>query len=163
MSKKTIELQPISDNDLAFLEKLYASTREEELSVTGWSDEQRQEFLKMQFDAQHKFYQEQFADAQFDLIVLNSKLIGRLYVERRNDEIRIIDIALLPKYRSRGLGSKLLQDLLDEARSKQLPVRIHVERFNPALKLYERLGFKHIEDNGVYYLMEALPPAKEWQ
>ena len=78
-------------------------------------------------------------------------------MERRADEIRIIDIALLPKYRSKGLGGKLLKDLLDEAKTRQLPIRIHVERFNPALKLYERLGFKHIEDNGVYYLMEAKP------
>ena len=159
MSKKTIELRPISDNDLAFLEKLYASTREEELSVTGWSDQQKQEFIRMQFQAQHKFYQQQFIGAQFDLIVLNGKTIGRLYVERRDDEIRIIDIALLPKYRNKGLGGKLLKDLLDEARTRQQPIRIHVERFNPALKFYERLGFAHIEDNGVYYLLEAKPAA----
>ena len=83
-----------------------------------------------------------------------SEPIGRLYVDRRTEEIRIIDIALLPEYRGKGVGSKLIRALLDEAEQERMPVRIHVERFNPALRLYRRLGFKVVEDEGVYYLME---------
>lgn len=154
-----IRFRPIQPQDLPFLFQLYASTRAEELAVTPWSDEEKQAFLEMQFNAQHQFYQERFATAQFDLILLEEQPVGRLYVERRADEIRIIDIALMPGQRNRGIGSQLLNDLLSEAAQAVLPLRIHVEQNNPALRLYQRLGFQHLEDNGVYYLMEARPAA----
>ena len=73
------------------------------------------------------------------------------------DEIRIIDIALLSQQRNKGVGSGLLRDILTEAGEKNIPVRIHVEKFNPALNLYQRLGFKEVEDSGVYLLMEWIP------
>lgn len=152
-----VQLRPIEAADLPFLEHLYASTRQEEMALTGWSDGHIQAFLRDQFNAQHAFYQEQFAGARFDLILLDDEPIGRLYVDRRTDEIRIIDIALLPEYRRRGIGGRLLRELLDEAQGTGKPVRIHVERFNPAGKLYRRLGFRAIDDNGVYRLMEWHP------
>ena len=153
----SIALCSIKQSDQTFLAQLYASTRVEELAVIDWSQQEKNAFLQMQFEAQHQFYQEQFADAEFDLIVKDEQPIGRLYVQRREDEIRIIDIALLPEYRNGGIGGKLLQGLLDEAEKMSLPVRIHVERFNRALSLYKRLGFSAIDDNGVYYLLEWLP------
>ena len=90
----------------------------------------------------------------FQIILQKGEPVGRLYVDRRKDEIRLIDIALLPELHGQGIGSWLLQDLMDEAKKVGKPIRIHVERFNPALRLYERLGFTHIADQGVYYLME---------
>ena len=155
MTESPIQFRPVQDQDLAFLYRLYASTREQELAVTGWDETQKRAFLTMQFEAQHNFYKDHFATARFDLILLDGEPIGRIYVDRRVDEIRIIDIALVPAYRNRGIGGQLLRDLLDEAATAQLPVRIHVERLNPALGLYRRLGFEHVADNGVYYLMEA--------
>ena len=152
-----IRFRPIQEQDLPFLFQLYASTRAEELAVTPWSDEEKHAFLEMQFNAQHQFYQERFAAAQFDLILLAEQPIGRLYLDRRDDEIRIIDIALMPEQRNRGIGGQLLSDLLNEAAQAELPLRIHVEQNNPALRLYQRLGFQHVEENGVYYLMEARP------
>ena len=85
--------------------------------------------------------------------------LGRLYVHRGETDIRIVDIALLPEHRGRGIGSHLLRAILDEAAKRGRTVSIHVERFNPALRLYERLGFAHVADTGVYYLMEWRPPA----
>jgi ribosomal protein S18 acetylase RimI-like enzyme len=139
------------------LSGLYASTRQEEMALVDWPAEKKAEFLQMQFQAQHTFYMEQFKGAAFDLLVLNGQPIGRLYLDRRVDELRIIDIALLPEYRNQGLGSRLMQKILAEAEAAGLPVRIHVEHYNPARRLYQRLGFKEIETNGVYYLMEWTP------
>jgi len=152
-----IEFRQISAQDESFLYRLYASTRQEELAQTGWDEIEKENFLKMQFAAQHKFYREQFSRAAFNLILLDKMPIGRLYLDRRRDEIRIIDIALLPAYRCQGLGTKLMNDILTEARTRGLPVRIHVESFNRALGLYQRLGFRKIGDHGVYYLMEWTP------
>lgn len=156
---RTITLRPIRPDDEAFLYRVYASTREDELAVLDWDRAQKEEFLRMQFRAQHTFYLEQFTQAQFDLIVLDGEPVGRLYVDRRSDEIRIVDIALLTEHRRRGIGSRLLNDLLAEARAAGLPVRIHVEQNNPALGLYHRLGFRRIADKGVYFLMEWTPEA----
>jgi len=83
---------------------------------------------------------------------------GRLYVHRGPSEIRVVDIALLPEYRGAGVGTSLLQDLLAEGDAAGKSVTIHVERMNPALRLYERLGFAVAEDKGVYLFL-ARPPA----
>ena len=150
-----ITSRPITAEDEQFLYRLYASTRQEELAMTVWTDAQKETFLRQQFTAQHKFYMEHFAQATFEILLLNKEAIGRLYVDRRVDEIRIIDIALLPEHRNKGIGSSLLKNLLMEAHETAKPLRIHVEKNNPALKLYDRLGFREIEDKGVYYLMEC--------
>lgn len=152
-----LAFRPIEDDDLPFLCRLYASTRAQEMALVPWSEEEKKRFLTLQFEAQHKFYLEQFADAQFSVVLLDGEPAGRLYVDRRQDEIRLIDIALLPEHRGRGLGGRLMEDVLAEGRETGLPVRIHVERNNPALRLYHRLGFEEIEDQGVYYLMEWRP------
>jgi len=153
-----IGFRPITDDDLAFLSQLYASTRAEEVAqVADWSEEQKKQFLQMQFDAQHSYYQEQFSQAEYLLIEQSGEPIGRIYIDRRADEIRLIDIALLPAARGNRLGAALLEELLDEARGNALPVRIHVEKNNPAMRLYVRLGFVRIEDQGVYDLMEWSP------
>ncbi len=144
-------------DDRAFLFQVYAATREEELTLLPWDDQQKETFLRMQFDAQDQYYQQQFPDATFNIIMQENCPVGRLYVDRRTDEIRIIDIALLPAFRNAGLGSALLMSLIDEGAKRGLAVRIHVEHANPALRLYERLGFNRIGDTGIYYLMELVP------
>jgi len=153
----TITLAPIKPQDTEFLYDVYASTRQEELAALDWDEGEKEAFLRMQFRAQHTYYTDQFAGAAFDLIVSGGRPVGRLYLDRRQGELRIIDIALLPEYRRQGIGSRLLKEILAEAQQAGLPVRIHVERNNPALGLYQRLGFRRIEDQGVYYLMEWTP------
>ena len=124
------------------------------MALVDWTDQQKDEFLHMQFNAQHSFYHEQFSSAQFDIIESNNKAIGRLYVDRRADEIRIIDIALMPDYRGKGIGGELMQSLMKEASDSNLSVTIHVEHNNSAMHLYQRLGFRHIRDDGVYFFMK---------
>ena len=156
-----LDRRPQQPTDRDFLARLYASTREPEMAATGWAPVQVQAFLEQQFEAQSRFYRERFGRASFEVLLLQSQPVGRLYVERREDEIRIIDIALLPEYRGRGFGAALVGELLAEAAAIGCPVRIHVEQYNPALAWYQRLGFRAIGDQGVYYLMEWRPPAHE--
>ena len=151
-------LRPVQEEDEEFLREVYSSTRVDELAPLGWSADQQAAFLMQQFNAQHQYYHANYADADFQIILVNGQPGGRLYVDRRADEIRIIDIALLPEYRRAGVGSRLLRDLLDEAAAGDKPVRIHVEKFNPALRLYQRLGFSIVDDRGVYWFMEWLSP-----
>jgi ribosomal protein S18 acetylase RimI-like enzyme len=155
----SVTLRAIRPEDEPFLRRVYASTREEELSIVPWDDAQRGAFLRMQFDAQHRYYQEQFPGASFDVILREARPVGRLYVHRGEDEILIIDIALLPEVRGDGIGGALLRGLLAEARLARKPVRIHVERANRAISLYRRLGFQEVGENELYYLMEWTPDA----
>ncbi len=152
-----VDLRPIGPADREFLYRLYASTRQAEMSLLDWSDAEKEEFLRMQFEAQHRYYVEQFPAARLDVVLREGEPIGRLYVDRRDDEIRLIDIALLPEHRGGGIGGAMMRELLVEAREAGMPVRIHVERFNPAMRLYQRLGFERLEEQGVYDLMEWRP------
>ena len=150
------------ETDLPFLRELYASTRRDEMKQTGWPKQEVEDFLRQQFEAQHAFYMEQFAGADFDLILgEDGAPIGRLYLEERDDEFRVIDIALLPNSRGKGIGGKIMQEVIDKAFAVDKAVRIHVEHNNPAMHLYQRLGFKMVEEQGVYHLMEIKPPGKE--
>ena len=150
-----ISLRSVRPDDRAFLLSVYASTREPELAtVVDWDAAQKAAFVRMQFDAQHAYYQEHYAAASFDIILVGGQPAGRLYFERALEEFRIIDIALLPEFCNRGIGTTMLKGLQSEAAAAGKPLRIHVERFNPALRLYERLGFRQIDDRGVYLFME---------
>ena len=155
-----IHLRPITPEDQAFLFQVYASTRLEELAEANWDHEGLEAFLNMQFHAQHTYYQENYTDSSFDIILLDRQPIGRLYVARWETELRIIDIALLPAYRNRGIGQAILQDLMDEASGKGQMVSIHVEKNNPAMNLYTRLGFCQVGDAGVYWFMKWLPSSE---
>lgn len=153
-----VTLRPIREEDLEFLLRLYATTRADEMAmVTDWSDEQKEWFVRMQFQAQHAWYQEHYGDAQFDLVLMDGVPVGRLYVHRRPAEIRLVDISLVPELRGQGIGSALLRELMAESEAAGKPLTIHVEKYNPAMRLYLRLGFKPIEDRGPYDLMEWRP------
>ena len=153
----TISFRPISNADLAFLYQVYASTREQELAQVDWTHAQKEAFLQMQFDAQHQYYQQNYSEAEFQIVLCDGQPCGRLYLSRWKTEFRIVDIALLPEYRGRGIGSQILEDILAEAASQSLPVSIHVEQFNPAMRLYLHLGFQKIGEVGIYHLMEWTP------
>jgi ribosomal protein S18 acetylase RimI-like enzyme len=150
----SIHLRPITPEDESFLFSLYASTREQELAQTNWSDEQKAMFCRMQFNAQTKDYRANYPDASFQIIERDGVAAGRLLVMRSEEGIHVIDIALLPAHRGAGIGTKLLKELQAEARAAGKKLSIYVERFNPARRLYDRLGFKQVQEKEVYLLME---------
>lgn len=152
-----LELRRITPDDQEFLYQVYASTRVEELRQVDWDDAVKEAFLRMQFDAQHRYYQENYSTADFQIILNDENPIGRLYVARWADEIRLVDIAILPEHRNSGIGTGVLKGLMKEASESGRPLRIHVEKFNPAMGLYKRLGFVVIEDRGVYDFLEWRP------
>ena len=148
----------LSEADLPFLGRLYASTRAEELAPVPWSDADKAAFLNQQFRAQHAHYQQYYPNADWLVITQGGEDIGRFYIERWPSQHRIIDIALLPEHRGRGYGEALLRDTIDEADAAGKDVSIHVEKLNPAMRLYRRLGFTVEEDKGVYDLMRWIRP-----
>lgn len=143
----------ITGADLPFLARVYASTRAEELAVTSMTGPQKASFLEAQFHLQHAHYQKYYPEADWLVTMHAGEDVGRLYVERWPSQHRIIDIAFLPEHRGKGLGEPLLRDLMDEAAACGKDVSIHVEKLNPAMRLYRRLGFVTEEDKGVYDLM----------
>ncbi|MEM7132581.1 MAG: GNAT family N-acetyltransferase [Chloroflexota bacterium] len=148
-----IVLRPIRDTDMPFLLELYASTRAEEMAMIDWPDEQKDQFLATQFHAQHTYYMENYLEATFDVMIWQKEPIGRLYVEEWPTELRIIDIALLPQYRKQGIGGYFMKKLMQRAQDGKKGVSIHVEKNNPAMRLYKRLGFKKVDEHGLYDLM----------
>lgn len=150
----TTRLRPVDSGDAPFLYRLYASTRAGEMALIFGDDAQARAFLSMQFDAQSRYYAAQYPHASFDIVELAGDAVGRFYVERGEQEIRVIDISLLPEFRGQGIGGALLRGVLDEARDNGKRVSIHVEQSNPAKRWYQRLGFLSVSDGGIYQLME---------
>jgi len=161
LKKENVALRPISDEDKPFLLSVFHSTRVEELAQARWGPGELDAFIAQQFNFQHIHYMRYYAgkNTRFDILEHNGKPIGRLYVGRYRDEIRIIDISILPQHRNRGLGTKILKKLLNEGQKTGKTVSIHVECYNPALRLYERLGFKNQRDEkkDVYLFMKWSP------
>jgi ribosomal protein S18 acetylase RimI-like enzyme len=152
-----VSSRPVTDGDLPFLAELYASTRREEVAVTGWPAEVQEAFLKQQHAAQHAHYSTYRADSEWLILQRHGEAIGRLYWREESDRLHVIDISLMPEHRGRGFGGAVLRDLLDLARERGKGVTIYVEKMNPARRLYERLGFEVAADEGVYDLMRARP------
>ncbi|WP_031530238.1 GNAT family N-acetyltransferase [Dyadobacter crusticola] len=153
-----LTLRRIARQDMPSLLTMYASTRQHEMdNLPEWSESMKAEFIKNQFEAQHEYYQKNYSGADFWVICKNNSDAGRLYMHKdfQGRGIRIIDITLLPSYRNLGIGTSILRDLMLLSGQLKRPLSIHVESFNPAKNLYNRLGFKKIsETNGVYHLME---------
>lgn len=147
-----LALRAVSDADLPFLQALYASVRDEELRPTGWPEAQKSAFLTMQFQAQQRAYAA-YTETDYFIVQRGQQDIGRLYLQHQPEAISIVDISLMADTRGQGIGTDLLQAVFAQARAAHKAVQIHVEKFNPALRLYQRLGFVEVEDKGVYLLM----------
>jgi ribosomal protein S18 acetylase RimI-like enzyme len=145
-------LRRAQPGDADFLRALYQSTRAEELSVLQPS--QREAFLEMQWRARQQDYGTRYPDAEDQIVVVAGMAAGRLLVARQSDDLVVVDIALLPPFQGRGIGSWLLKRLLAEAARTQSVVRLHVALSNPALRLYRRLGFSQVSESGPYALLE---------
>ncbi|AWK88353.1 GNAT family N-acetyltransferase [Azospirillum thermophilum] len=145
-----------TEDDVSFVRRLYCEMRWDELAaIQDWTAEQKIGFLAQQYEAQRQHYARAYFDAEFLVIERNGEPIGRLYLYRGNPaDIRVVDIGLLIAARNQGLGRAILEAVFDEARAAGRTVSIHVEVFNPARHLYDRLGFVEIGEHGPYRLME---------
>jgi ribosomal protein S18 acetylase RimI-like enzyme len=153
------QLRPVTADDRAFLVDLYGSVREPELAHVPWDAATRRAFVEQQFAAQDEHYREHYPGATLDVIELDGERVGRLYVHRGPSDIRIMDVALAPAFRGRGIGTGLLRTLIAEAEASTRKLSVHVETNNPARRLYERLDFRAAGEHGVYVLMERAPVA----
>jgi GNAT superfamily N-acetyltransferase len=151
---RAIGIRPECQQDGNFLAALYASTRQSELAMLGWSAAEQDAFLRMQFDAQSRHYRGTFPAASYSIICVDGKPAGRLIVNRSDDEVRIVDVALLPDFRGNGIGGELIRRVLAEADAAGLPVRCHVLAGNGARRFWERAGFVAQGSDGAYLSME---------
>ena len=156
----SLTLRLVLPEDEQFLYEVYRSTREEELAQITWSEEQLKMFLKMQLNARDQSYRMHYSEIDDRVILFHNERVGRLIVVRRDDEIRLADIALLPEYRRAGIGASLIKDLIRQANESGKPIRLQVERPNEqAKRLYERLGFTTTGENMTHSQMEYQPGA----
>ena len=147
-------LRPAEKEDEAFLFRLYSSVRLEEVAAWGWPEAQQEAFLRMQFNGQQASYKRAYRDASHSIILLDEEPVGRMFVARRDDGLRLVDISISPERRGTGIGTNLIRELQAGAEREGVPLRLQVMKNNPALRLYERLGFTKIEDEGAYFQME---------
>ena len=154
----TVELRPVSESDNEFLLKVYESTRADELAQAEWAEGQKEMFLRWQLNLQRKEYETRFPDADYRVIVIDRQPAGRIWIGADNEQIRLLDIALLPEFQNRGVGTALLERLKTEAQGAGKALRHMVFVLNNnADRFYERLGFRKIEDFGAYKHMEWRP------
>lgn len=157
-----VVLRPAAEADYEELVRIYASTRAAELAQVTWDDAQKLAFCRSQYDAQKAEYDARFPDAEYDVIELEGRTVGRVWIGRAEEEIRLLDIALLPEVQRRGLGAAIVGALIEEARASGKRLRHMVFMLNTnAHRLYERLGFRVIEDIGGYLHMEWVPEGEK--
>ena len=156
---RSLSLRQVTEADEDLLRRVYASTRAAELSLAGWDEPTMQAFVRQQFDAQQAWYQRANPDGIRQVILVGGQAAGRLYLDERPAETRIVDIAVLPEFQGQGAGSTLLATILDHAARRGASVSLHVEGHNPALGWYLRRGFTVEEDQGAYLLLRWRGPA----
>jgi len=147
-------LRPEGPGDGPFLEEVHAGTRQEELEALGWPAALRESFVRMQFNAQQQGDRAAFPRAQFAIILSCGQAVGRLVLNRAENEFRLVDIALLPAHRGRGIGTGLLKEILREAAAARKPVRLSVLKGQRAFRLYQRLGFEKTGQDSLRDQME---------
>lgn len=154
-----VTLRPVTPEDEGILLKIYASTREEEMQqATGWSDKQKEIFLRWQLNMQRQDYEKRFPETDYRIILFEGKPAGRLWVGRTREQIRLLDIAILPEFQNRKIGTYLLHNLIKESEETGIPLRHMIYKLNTdARRFYERLGFRLKEDERMYLLMERTP------
>ncbi len=158
-TSRSIEMRPAEAGDLAFMQQLYSSTRSAEVRMGGCDLATETLLQGLQFKAQQTWYETEYPNADLAVIMDRERSVGRLYVDYGPDELRILDICLLPEYRNRGIGLGLLRSLQAQGERLRLPVRINVPLGSPAQRLLLRCGFDILAADGIYNIMEWMPPA----
>ncbi len=152
-----LRLAPLSPEDEDFIYRLYASTRMAEISGFGWDQAQQEAFLRMQFNAQKRWYEMAYPGAEYTVILRDEQRVGRMIVLRGTQEFHLIDIALLAEHRGCGIGTALVAGLIAESQRAAVPLALQVLKSNRAVHLYQRLGFIRSGEDEMYYQMRANP------
>jgi len=155
--RRQITVRDATTEDSPFLARLYSDTRRQEISAWGWSAEQQELFLRRQFEAQRRSYEASFSSATDRIVYCDGSAIGRILVGHDPGGMRLIDIALFEEYRNQGIGTDLLQGLLQTCESACIPLHLQVLRGNRAIPLYQRLGFVEASADAMYVQMEWTP------
>jgi ribosomal protein S18 acetylase RimI-like enzyme len=153
----TVSFRPVNDADTPYLLQLYASTRAHEFAHTDWSQANIDDFIARQFKLQSDAYAASFPAASFVIIQMDGVDVGRLYVDRQDRCLQIIEFTIAPEWRGRGIGTDILRALMNEAHGGKVPVRLSVLKDSPAVRLYLRHGFGVTADKGAYVGMEWMP------
>ncbi len=151
------ELRPAGAGDREFIFLLYASTRADEIAPLGWPASQQEAFLRMQFNAQQRWYETAYPEAEHQVIHVGSQPIGRMIVLRAGGAWQLIDISLLPQYRNQGIGGELIRTLIRECTQAGAVLKLQVLNTNPARRLYGRLGFASTGQDQIYTQMQLSP------
>lgn len=144
--------------DLSVLRTMFRTQRWAEFAMLPWSDAAREAFIDQQFDAQRRHYMLSQEHLLFLVVTEGEHVIGRLYLGGdAATTVRLLDILLLPDRRRQGIGTVLIEALLAQAKVDGREVILQVDKNNPALELYGRLGFRAYGDTGIAWKM-AWPP-----
>jgi GNAT superfamily N-acetyltransferase len=153
-----VALRAVQREDEDFLLSVYAASRADEMALVDWDEAQKMAFLRSQFEAQAAQYHARFPDAEYSIILYKGSPVGRFWIGRTPEQIRLLDIAILPEFQNQGVGGVLLKSLMAESEATGVPLRHMVFKMNTAaLRFYERFGFSPIEDVGAYIHMERQP------
>lgn len=155
---RSLSTRAATPDDDGFLLQVYKSSRGDDLRGLGWDEDRISEFLELQYQAERRFFEDDYQNASDQVVLVDSKPAGRLIVERREHEIRCIDLSLLPSYRNHGLGTAIIRNLQEEAAAARKCLRLQVIRFNRAVSLLERLGFLRTSETGTHFQMEWRAP-----
>ena len=156
MAEESITLRPATEDDRQFLLALYKSSRGDDLRGLGWEEERIAEFLEMQYQAYQNFLANDHPDIQDQVVLSCGEPVGHLALEQRPEEIRLVDVSLMPEQRQHGTGTLLIQELQTQAAAAKRPLRLQVIRFSRAVGLFERLGFRRTSETGSHFQMEWL-------
>jgi ribosomal protein S18 acetylase RimI-like enzyme len=153
-----VTLRAARPEDGPLLHRIYASTRVDELADAPWPDTAKDAFIKQQYLAREVGYARSHPQAERLIVEENDTPVGSLWVDRGEDRLLLLDIALLPEHRGRGVGRTLLEGLQREAASRGVPLALQVAKTNRASDLYRRMGFHEIGDDDVYIRLEWHAP-----
>jgi ribosomal protein S18 acetylase RimI-like enzyme len=156
-----VSLRPVTPADREFLVAVYGGTRARELDQVAWDEGQKDAFIRWQFERQDEEYNQRFPGARYEVILVDGVPAGRIWVGADEKQIRLLDIAIIPEFQNRGVGTYLLRQLMVEATQANKVLRHMVFVLNDnAHRFYERLGFVVIEDLGGYKHMEWSPESR---
>ncbi|MBS1792006.1 MAG: GNAT family N-acetyltransferase [Acidobacteria bacterium] len=148
----SIRLRSSVPEDEDFLVAVYGSTRQQELAMVPWTEEQKEAFVRFQLKAQLAHYQNEYPNAEYSIILFDDQPVGRLYIDRREDDLRIMDITLLPEHRGKGISSPIIRHLMDEASVLEKRLSINLDKLSQSQPIFEHFGFNPAEDSGFHVL-----------